>query len=214
MRVLVIGASSGTGREATTALLSRGHRVTAFARSADRLPEVAGLTRHKGDALIPADLDAAMPGHDAVVVALGIHESPLLVRLGFGKTPIDVRSVGTTNTIAAMKRHGVRRLVVQTTYGIGDSKGRLPLAWALIFWLLLKPQIADSEKQEAIVRASDLDWTLVQPVGLTDVDKGTPVLASPLGETRGMEISRAQVARFLGEVVEQARPGACLALST
>ena len=213
MNVLVIGASSGTGREATAALLKRGHRVTAFARSADRLPARDGLTRQKGDALVPGDLDAAMPGHDAVVIALGIHESPLLVRLGFGKTPLNVRSVGTTNVLAAMKRHGVRRVVVQTTYGIGDSKGRLPFAWALIFWLLLKPQIEDSERQEVIVRASGLDWTLVQPVGLSDVDKGTPVLASPTGETRSMEVSRAQVARFLGELVESASSGACLAIS-
>lgn len=213
MRVLVIGASSGTGRAATAALLSRGHRVTAFARSAEGLPEQEGLTRQKGDALLPGDLDRVMAGHDAVVVALGIHESPLLVRLGFGKTPLNVRSVGTANVIAAMKRAGVRRLIVQTTYGIGDSKGRLPFAWALIFWLLLKPQIEDSERQEAIVRASDLEWTLVQPVGLSDVDKGTPVLASPVGETRGMEVSRAQVARVLGDLVEGAAFGSCVAVS-
>jgi hypothetical protein len=156
-----------------------------------------------------------MAGHDAVVVTLGIHESALRVRLfGPARTPPDVRSTGTRNVIAVMKAYGLRRLVVQTSYGVGPTRERLPLIPKLIFALLLKPQIADTELQEGLVRESGLDWVIAQPVNLTDAVAPGAALASPSGETRGMKVSRKQVAAFIGEAVGSTAPvGRTVALS-
>lgn len=201
MKVLVMGATGGSGQAAVKALLAAGHEVTAFARAPG-----AGAPRLRwavGDAMSAADVDAAVRGQDAVVVALGIRENPLRVRLfGSARTPMEVRSKGTANVIAAMERHGVQRLVVQTTYGIGATKGRLGVVDALFFALLLAPQIEDTERQEALVRASDRAWVLVQPVHLVD-DAGAADAPMPFhsthGETGAMRVSRGSVGRLLAE---------------
>jgi uncharacterized protein YbjT (DUF2867 family) len=210
MKVLVVGASGGTGLQVVQQLLEQGHAVTAFARSAAAMPELSPrLQRVQGDALQPADLDRALPGHDAVVITLGIHESALRVRLfGPARTPADVRSAGTREVMAAMKRHGVRRLVVQTSFGVGPTRAQLPLMARLFFALLLKPQIADTEQQEQLVRASGLDWVIVQPVNLTDEPKGD-VLVSTTGQLRSLTVSRQQVAACIADAVCGAVPAGC-----
>lgn len=203
MNVLVVGATGGSGRAAVQSLLAGGHTVTAFARRADTLaPMGARLRCVNGDVLKPADIERAVEGHDAVIVTLGISESALRVRLaGSAGTAMNVRSAGTRHTIAAMHKWGVRKLVVQTSYGVGETRNRLTLLYRLVFALLLKPQIADTELQEQVVRESGLDWVIVQPVSLTDHERLDACFASPEGNRLGMKVSRAQVGRFLAEAV-------------
>jgi uncharacterized protein YbjT (DUF2867 family) len=97
-----------------------------------------------------------------------------------------------------MREHGVRRLVVQSSYGVGETRARLPLASRLVFALVLRPQIADHEAQEQVVRDSRLDWTLVQPVYLTDGDE--PAALSVTGDTEGMRVSRRAVGKVLADL--------------
>lgn len=201
MKILVIGATGGSGLAATRSLLARGAQVTAFARHPDALPPIHGhLTKVAGDATRFEDVDRAMAGHDAVVVALGIRENPMRVRLlGSAGTPMDVRSQGTRHLIEAMHRHGVRRLVVQTSYGVGATQGRLPIMIKLVFALMLRPQIRDTGRQEEAVRDSGLDWVLVQPVNLTDDAVVEPAFASAEGDYQSMKVSRQQVGEFLAD---------------
>jgi uncharacterized protein YbjT (DUF2867 family) len=202
-KVLVVGATGGTGRATIDALLGRGHRVTAFSRHAESLEiDSDRLTRINGDATNPDDVDRAVAGHDAVIVTLGITENPFRVRLfGAAGTANDVRSAGTRNVIAAMRKHGVRRLVVQSSYGVGETRNRLRWVERLFFKLLLEPQIADTEVQELEVRESGVDWVLAQPVHLTDDDVNDMPFASPDGQVREWKISRKGVARFLADAV-------------
>ena len=203
LKVLVLGASGGTGQAAVERLLAEGHHVTAFCR---RAPEVAQpharLQHFLGDATDAADVERAVAGHDAVVVALGITENPIRVRLlGPSRTPLNVRSLGTRHVIAAMRKHGVPRLVVQTTYGVGESRDMLRLPERLFFSLILAPQIADTEIQHQEVMQSGLDWVLAQPVHLTDAADDTAPFVSTQGEIGGMSVSRAGVARVLADAV-------------
>ncbi|MDH3656223.1 MAG: SDR family oxidoreductase [Myxococcales bacterium] len=197
--VLVVGATGGTGRAAIDAVVKRGHRVTAFSRHAESLEiDSDRVTLRNGDATNPDDVDRAVAGHDAVIVTLGITENPIRVRLfGAAGTSNDVRSAGTRNVIAAMRKHGVRRLVVQSTYGVGETRGSLRWVERLFFGLLLKPQIADTEVQELEVRDSGVDWVLAQPVHLTDEDRDEMPFASADGQVREWKISRKGVAEFL-----------------
>ncbi len=215
MRVLVIGATGGSGRATVDALVARGHQVTAFVRRRDAMGEAAAHVRVvQGDAARAADVDRAVRDQDAVVVTLGISEHPLAVRLrGSARTPLDVRSRGTRHVIAAMRIHGVKRLAIQSSFGVGETRNRLPWKWRLIFSLLLKPQIADTDEQERLVRGSGLEWVLVQPVGLTD-GPAVPAFASTEGQTRSMAIPRQAVGRFLAEAIETMRyAGRSVALS-
>jgi uncharacterized protein YbjT (DUF2867 family) len=210
MHVVVIGATGGSGRAAVRALQTHGHEVTAFARRASVLP---GVRTVDGDVTVPDDVDRAVRGQDAVVVTLGISESPLQVRLrGSSGTPGDVRSRGTAELVRAMRERGVPRLVVQSSYGVGPTRDRLPLSSRLVFAALLRPQIADHERQEEHVRASELAWTIVQPVHLTD---GTEeATCSPTGDVEGWRVSRSAVGEVLaGVAADPGMAGTTLAVS-
>lgn len=206
MRVLVVGATGGSGQAVVHELVKRGHAVTALVRRPESAPPLGDAVRVvTGDVTRAPDVDAAVRGQDAVVVTLGIRENALLVRLrGSAATPLNVRSAGTAAVIEAIRRHGVAKLVVQSSYGVGDTRGQLPLKWRLIFALLLKPQIADTELQEQRVRTSGLTWVVAQPVALTDDGDGRAPFASPEGRVRSMSIGRRSVAKFLADAVEGA----------
>jgi len=194
MRVLVVGASRGTGAELVDELARRGHVVTAFSRHAGGDdPRVAYQT---GDVLDADAVAKAVAGQDAVVVTLGIPDNPFRVRLTRrASSRLDVRSTGTTNVVRAMAETGVRRLVVQSTYGIGETYRELPLALKAFFTLAIRPQVTDHEVQEAAVRGSDLDWTIVRPVVLHDAVTSNPPTVSTEDKVAAMRVSRRQVAR-------------------
>ncbi len=170
MNIVVIGATGETGRQTVAELAERGHNVTAFARHADRLDASLGTGRlSDGDATDTAAVGRAVEGQNAVIVTLGISESPVSVRVhGPRDTISDIRSTGTMTVIEAMRHHDVRRLVVLSAYGVGPSRDLLGFSDRMLFRLLLKPQIEDTERQEAAVRASGLDRVVVQPVHLTN----------------------------------------------
>ena len=203
-KILVVGASGGTGRAVVDALLADGHQVTAFSRRAESMEiDSDRVTLMNGDATDPSDVERAVAGHDAVVVTLGITENPIRVRLfGAAATATNVRSVGTRNVIAAMQKHGVRRLVVQSSYGVGETRDKLRWIDKAFFSMLLKPQIADTEVQELEVRESDVDWVLAQPVHLTDDEDAEMPFASKDGDIQEWKISRKGVARFLAHAAQ------------
>jgi len=195
MKVLVIGASGGVGLAAVQALRAEGHEATAFVRDASRLPEGLGAAVVQGDVMDAGAVLAAIPGHDAVMVALGMPRGR--------PTAEDVCSTGTAHVVAGMQAAGVRRLLVVTTLGLGDSKAKAPLLFRAVMATILKKQIADKERQEAVVRASGLDWTLVRPVGLS-AKPATGDWLADVSKVRAMQVSRADVA---GAMVAMAARG-------
>jgi uncharacterized protein YbjT (DUF2867 family) len=160
-RLLVVGATGGTGRELVTQALARGWEVTALARD----PSKIGLTHPKlmvarGDVMDPASLDQALRGCAAVACALG-HKQFL--------GPSRILSAGTRNLLEAMQRQGAARLVVETSLGLGDSAGRLGLAYTLFTLPVVLPfYFADKARQERVVAGSDLEWVIVRPGALTN----------------------------------------------
>lgn len=159
MKLLILGASGLTGRELVKQALEAGHDVTAFVRDPERLKiSHERLRVAVGNILDRDSLDSAVPGHDAVLSALG---SP-----GLGKST--ELSDGTANIINAMERHGVKRLIFESSVGVGDSKSHLTrFAKYIFFPLVIRNIIADKEIQEGRIRSSGLDWTIVRPGRLT-----------------------------------------------
>ena len=201
MKVLVVGASRGTGAELVAELAGRGHVVTAYSRSTGgHGTDVRTVT---GDVLDSDALAKAMVGQDAVAVTLGIPDNPFRVRLTRrASSRLDVRSAGTRAVVDAMREHGVDRLLVQTTYGIGDTYRHLPLALKAFFTLGIRPQVDDHERQERLVRDSGLSWTIVRPTVLHDepVTERAHVSMDDLAPT--MRVSRRQVARAEADALE------------
>ena len=203
MKVVVFGASGKLGRTLALSLLTAGHEVTAFGRDAAKLPARPGISVIVGDALKPDDVASAVAGQDAVVVSLGDSLNPIAAGLGARRnTPANICEIGTANVIASMSAASVNRLVCISSYGVGDTRDSLSPAYRIWFQILqLKAQLADKGRQEALVKASGLDWTLIQPVGLTDGAATGRWLASPVGERRKRTISRVDVSAFILETL-------------
>jgi uncharacterized protein YbjT (DUF2867 family) len=192
--ILIIGASGGIGRETVRLALDAGHRVRAMARNTDKI-EITHplLDLHSGDATDPEAVRTALDGADAVIHVIGV--APSLRRM---TTPIDVFSRSTAVLVAEMARAGVRRLVAVTGLGAGDSRKALSVAERIPHRLFLGTAYADKDRQERIIRDSDLDWLIVRPTILTNGRGGRPckVLLDPDTWRNGL-IARRDVADFL-----------------
>jgi len=193
LRLLVVGASQGTGALTVSAALARGHQVTAFSRSPQKLTiEHAALTRRAGSFHDAAAVDAAVVGHDAVIVTASATSLA-----GFKENPTYF-SAGTALVVEAMKRHGVPRLVVLSALGTGES--RALSGWFIRTLLvdgILKLPFQDHERQEALTRASGLEWVIARPGRLTDGPARGRYVKSPEITPVPGAISRADVADFL-----------------
>lgn len=194
MRLLIFGATGTVGRQLVAQALDKGHEVTAFVRTPSKLSgENSGLKIVRGDVLDLEAVERAMPGHDGVLIALGAG--------AMGR----IRTDGTKNVIQAMRKHGVRRLICLSSLGVGDSRGNLNFFWKYVmFGLLLRRAYADHVAQEAAVKESGLDWTVVRPAAYTDdgITKQYQHGFSPTTEKLELKISRADVAHFMLEQLE------------
>jgi len=200
-KLLVLGATGGTGRLIVRQALARGHDVTALVRSPEKGRELEGATLIAGDARDEAALRNALKGRDAVVSALGTPASPF--------REVTLLSTATRALVSAMTAEQVARLVCITGMGAGDSAGHGGFVFDhLVFPLLLRKVYADKNRQEAIVRASGLDWVLVRPSVLNDKpSRDTIRTLTELTGFHGGSISRQDVATF---VLDQLRADAWL----
>ena len=98
MKILVLGASQGTGALCVKAALAKGHSVTAFSRTPSKLDVTHdALTKLAGDFHDAESVRKAVAGHDAVIICA----SP--TKLSAIKEKPDYFSRGTKYCIDAMK---------------------------------------------------------------------------------------------------------------
>jgi len=191
-RILIIGATGGTGRQLVAQALERGFAVTALVRNPSKLPaKHAQLAVVRGDVLDYASVESAMRGQEAVVCALGHSRYYTQPR---------TLSDGTRNILRAMEAHGLRRFVCETSLGIGDSAWRLGIYYTLFTIPVILPlYFWDKARQERIIARSDVDWVIVRPGALTNGERrGRVRHGSSVGDLLWtVRVSRADVADFM-----------------
>jgi putative NADH-flavin reductase len=203
MRLVIFGPTGGTGRRLVERAIAEGHEVTAFARNPSKM-----TARHQrlrvmvGDAFDSGQVREAVAGNEAVISVLGSRQPSNPLHPHRPGDPHGVASAGAGNIVAAMKEHGLRRFVCQTAWGVGESKQDPGFAGAFFMKVLVPPllrdEYADKEAQEEIVRNSDLDWTIVRPMILTNGPWTNDYrTGADLKPGRRPYISRADVADFL-----------------
>jgi uncharacterized protein YbjT (DUF2867 family) len=190
-KILVLGATGGTGRLIVSQAVARGYDVTVLVRSAEKARDLKGAKLIVGDARDEKVLRQAVKGRDAVVSALGTPASPF--------REVTLLSTATRALTSAMQIEQVSRLVCITGMGAGNSVGHGGFLFDnLIFPLFLRKVYADKDRQEALVRDSGLDWVLVRPSVLNNKpSRDTIRVLTDLSNFHGGGISREDVARFV-----------------
>jgi len=159
VRIVVFGAAGRTGRLVVDRALGHGHEVRAFIHETPLAVENARLTTVQGDVRDFDAVSAAVTGQQAVAFALSRG----------AESGTDIHEAGISNVIHAMAEHMVSRLAAVSAAGTFARKDkRLSLAYRALVTTTLRSVYDDLEAMELRIMSSDLDWTIVRPVGLTD----------------------------------------------
>jgi putative NADH-flavin reductase len=195
MKLVVLGATGGTGLEIVRQAIEHGHSVTAFVRSPERLkPFQDRITIKQGDLLNSTELERVIEGHDAVLSGFG-------PRVPISKADANLLQQFAVALTSAMVHAGVRRVVVESVaFLFKDSI--IPPAY-LLGRMLFPGIVADSSAMEDVFAKSGLDWTIVRPPELTDKPyTGNYRVREGHLPRFGFKISRADSADFMIKAVE------------
>ncbi|MGG7451058.1 NAD(P)-dependent oxidoreductase [Plantibacter auratus] len=192
MKLIIFGATGRTGIRLVEQALAAGHDVVAFIRNPAKLD-----LRHDRLRVVQGELTDAVAvedvvrGADAVLATL----TPQIVG-GSKDLPV---AAGTRNIVAAMRAHGVRRLVFSWGPSILIPRSPLMRALSRASYALLRLGPESTEVGEAI-RGSDRDWTTVV-VTMPHDKPGTGTVrvrtASGSGDRVRLRIARTDLARFM-----------------
>ena len=195
MKIVVFGAAGKTGRLVVERALGHGHEVTAFVHNTPLEVESEALTVVHGDVRDVAAVKSAVLGQRAVAFALS---------QGSG-AGADVHEAGIANVIHAMAENMVTRLAAVSAAGAFARKDKnLSVAYRTLVNTVLRSVYDDLEAMEMRIMASDLDWTIVRPVGLTDNTPSGQYRVSLDGSllAKSARISRADVASLVVKALE------------
>lgn len=187
MKVLVLGATGGTGLEIVRQALVRGHSVTAFVRSPEKLGTYReSISIRQGSLLSFSELEKAIKGHDAVLSVFG-------PRLPIAESDKHLLRDFANALVAAMMQAQVKRVLVESTAFLFKDSLVPP---AHLFGKLFFPSVVkDAGDMEEIIQQSQLDWTLIRPPKLTDnTHTGNYRMREGHLPQFGFSISRADVA--------------------
>ena len=193
MRLFVIGANGRTGREILDIARARGHAVTAFVRSPEKLERMPGVRVVGGDPRQADSMASALPGHDAVLSAIGPHPRDALLH------PSTLLADCARATVDAMTASGVDRLAIVSAAVLFPEKG---LDFVFFRWLL-RHHARDLDAMERIVRASALDWTIARPPRLTRSRDASFVAVRDALPAGSRVMSFRSVAAYVVDAVEQ-----------
>ncbi len=195
MKLVILGATGGTGLEIVRQAIERGHSVTALVRSPERLKLFWDrITIKRGDLLDSPQLEGAIKGQDAVLSAFG-------PRVPISKTDANLLERFAVALTDAMAHAGVSRVVVESVAFLFKDSIVPP---TYVFGRLFFPGIvADASAMEQVFAGSQLDWTMVRPPQLTDKPyTGKYRVREGHLPRFGFKISRADVADFMVKSVE------------
>jgi putative NADH-flavin reductase len=196
LKLVLLGATGATGLEVLRVAAERGHSVTAFVRSPERLAPFADrISITTGDLLDKLQLAQVVDDHDAVLSTFG-------PRLPVSKADAHLLEQFATALTSAMKKTSVKRVLIESVaFLFKDSI--IPPAY-LLGRLLFPGIVADSDRMEKVFVHSDLDWTIVRPPELTNKPyTGTYRVREGHLPLFGFKVSRADVADYMISAVER-----------
>lgn len=197
MKILVLGSTGATGRLFTGLAVTGGHEVRALVRDPSKAELDPSVELVHGDARSSDDVSGAMRGVDLTVSALG---------MGLKTQPTGLMVDATAALITSAGVTGVDRLVLLSSWGVGETLKKSSLAVRLMYQAGKKVH-NEKVRAEALLRPSAVNWTLVYPVALINAAPRGAVSALDLDDVRSIpgmpKISRADVAQYMLTIAEQ-----------
>lgn len=204
MKILLLGATGRTGKLVLKQALDYGHSVNCLARKVERIPDNPALTLFEGNPGRKADLEKAIAGCDAVISVLNISRKSDFPwsRL---RTPENYLSEVMSLLIPVAEEEKISRIIVCSAWGVAETRSHIP-SW--FRWFIENSNIGvaykDHERQEKIITNSNLNWTIVRPVGLINSNRKQRVLESFDNSPKpSLTISRRSVANYIVESLNQ-----------
>jgi len=204
MKILLLGGTGRTGKWVLSAALENGHEVHCLSRNTARFEQREGLTIFEGDVQSAKDLERAMQGCEAIISCLNVSRTsdfpwaPL-------RSPADLMSSVMEKMIPLAGKMNIKRLVMCSAWGVHETRAHIPW-WFRLTIDMSKIGVAykDHERQEELIAASNLDWTLVRPVGLTPFTSEESVRESFDNQPKpSILIARKTLGRFMVECLER-----------
>jgi len=191
MRILIFGASGATGHELVKQALTYDHLITAFVRNPSKLNlKNKNLEIVQGDVKDYASVENAIEGHDAVLSALGVSK-PLK------KDPVVIE--GIKNILQAMEKLNIKRFIYLSFLAVGQGRKDAGFLIKHVISRIVHNEIEDHEEKEALIKASNLEWTIIHPPKLTNgVKRGIYRIGENIKSTSFLAtLSRAGLADFM-----------------
>lgn len=191
-RVVVWGASSGLGLAIAQYFAEKGAEVVGVARNPDKSPDLKAICQSTFacDATVAEEVNA--------VVAQLNQDDIIISTMGSFRADIPVDYLGHRHLVDAAYQASLKRFVLVTSLGCGDSWKYLSDCSKAGFGGVVR----EKSLAEAWLQTSDLDYTIIRPGGLKDGEvTGNGVLVEPK-EVHGL-VYRQEVARLLFEMLEK-----------
>jgi putative NADH-flavin reductase len=204
MHILILGATGRTGRILLSEALRRGHKVSVVVGHKSNLkinPELVEV--HEGTPLNKFTLAEAMLGCEAILSTLNISRVSDFPWAKL-RTSKDFLSSSMEKILDVAGEQHISRIIVTTAWGVAETKKDIPFWFR---WIIEGSNIRfpylDHERQEEILKHSDINWTIVRPVGLTNSEKEKEVQVTLNNSPKPfLRISRRNVALFMLDVLE------------
>ncbi|MCU1557715.1 MAG: hypothetical protein JWN09_1710 [Microbacteriaceae bacterium] len=162
MRLLIVGATGGTGAALLAQAIDAGHEVTVVARHPERLRTPSNVAIVEGSVLERGAWEEAVAGQEILLSCLGSTDR---------KHPTTVYSQGTLNVLNAMGSTSTRRLICLSSGGL-DTPPDIPFAQRMVTKLVIQRMYRhgydDMRRMETLIRAQNVRWTIIRPPMLTD----------------------------------------------
>lgn len=218
-QILLLGATGKTGRLVLAEALERGHIVTALVRKANHspgLPQHTNLHTVVGDPCSTADVETALRqcqrSSDLPITIISTLGQTRTSGNPFAATtsPPRFMEASVKAVLAASETYPVRKLVIMSMFGAGESFNNLNF---LMRWIMTCPNMAqtleDQNLVDAAVKASSnasseaLPYVLVRPAMLKDGDEAPVKVYEASGKGVGFmpSVTAKSVARVLVDMM-------------
>jgi putative NADH-flavin reductase len=199
MKVLILGATGRTGKLILEESLNQGHEINCLVRKPEKIKEKhKRLNLFEGSPERTSELKNAMQGCEGIISVLNISRKSDFPWSKL-RTPPTFLSDVMKNIVSLAENNATKRLIVCSAWGVAETAKEIPFWFT---WFIKNSNIGvaydDHEKQENILKKSNLKWTIVRPTGLTNFKNEKKIIISYNNNPKPkLTISRKNVAKFM-----------------